>query len=124
MIPRTFSRVINRSAALQLPRVGSPGFSVSASSLHLSALVVALLVLTFDAGAAGITGTALKDAYDALNAMVNGYGKQLLTVIGFAVAAIGFIASNATSVIMKFVGYAIFLGVGLAGATSLVGAVV
>ena len=124
MIPRTFSRVINRSAALQLPRVGSPGFSVSASSLHLSALVVALLVLTFDAGAAGVTGTALKDAYDALNAMVNGYGKQLLTVIGFAVAAIGFIASNATSVIMKFVGYAIFLGVGLAGATSLVGAVV
>jgi hypothetical protein len=125
MIPRTFSRVINRSAALQLPRVGSPGFSVSAGSLHLSALLVlALLALTFDAGAAGVTGTALKDAYDALNAMVNGYGKQLLTVIGFAVAAIGFIASNATSVIMKFVGYAIFLGVGLAGATSLVGAVV
>ncbi len=124
MIPRTFSRVINRSAALQLPRAGSPGFSVSAGSLHLSALVLALLVLTFDAGAAGVTGTALKDAYDALNAMVNGYGKQLLTVIGFAVAAIGFIASNATSVIMKFVGYAIFLGVGLAGATSLVGAVV
>ncbi len=56
--------------------------------------------------------------------MVNGYGKQVLTLIGFAVAAIGFIASNATSVIMKFVGYAIFLGVGLAGAITLVGATV
>jgi hypothetical protein len=124
MIPRTFSRVINRSAALPLPRVGGPGFSASASLLHLSAFVLALLVLTFDAGAAGTSGTALQSAYTALNDMVNGYGKQLLTVIGFAVAAIGFIASNATSVIMKFVGYAIFLGVGLAGATSLVGAVV
>lgn len=129
MIPRTFSR----SFAIQLPRVASARFSLSASarsalsvsSLSRSALfVLALMALTFDAGAAGVTGTALKDAYDALNAMVNGYGKQLLTVIGFAVAAIGFIASNATSVIMKFVGYAIFLGVGLAGATSLVGAVV
>lgn len=129
MIPRNFSRVIDRGATLQhprvLPRVLLPGFSVSKSSLHLSVLfVLALMVMTFDVGAAGVTGTALKDAYDALNAMVNGYGKQLLTVIGFAVAAIGFIASNATSVIMKFVGYAIFLGVGLAGATSLVGAVV
>lgn len=129
MIPRTFSRVVARGATLQhpraLPRVLLPGFSVSKSSLHLSALfVLALMVMAFDVGAAGVTGTALKDAYDALNAMVNGYGKQLLTVIGFAVAAIGFIASNATSVIMKFVGYAIFLGVGLAGATSLVGAVI
>jgi len=132
MIPRTFSR----SFAMQLTRVASARFSLSASarsalsvsSLSRSALFVlalmAMMALTFDAGAAGVTGTALKDAYDALNAMVNGYGKQLLTVIGFAVAAIGFIASNATSVIMKFVGYAIFLGVGLAGATSLVGAVV
>lgn len=139
MIPRSFSRVVNRGAIQQLPRVHArallPGFSVSGNSLHMSAaslstlfvpvmFLLALMVLTFDVGAAGVTGTALKDAYDALNAMVNGYGKQLLTVIGFAVAAIGFIASNATSVIMKFVGYAIFLGVGLAGATSLVGAVI
>jgi len=125
MIPRTFSRLINRDATLQLPRVSLRGFSVSGSSLHLSALfLLAVMAMAFDAGAAGVTGTALKDAFDALDAMVNGYGKQLLTVIGFAVAAIGFIASNATSVIMKFVGYAIFLGVGLAGATSLVGAVI
>jgi hypothetical protein len=83
-----------------------------------------LLLLAFQVGAATNDGTALQAAFTALNDMVNGYGKQLLTLIGFAVAAIGFIASNATSVIMKFVGYAIFLGVGLAGAITLVGATV
>ncbi len=87
-------------------------------------LALALLALAFTAVAANNGGVALQAAYTTLNDMVNGFGKQLLTVIGFAVAAIGFIASNATSVIMKFVGYAIFLGVGLAGAVALVGAVI
>lgn len=86
--------------------------------------MLGLILIAFSAGAATTTGTALLTAYTALNDMINGYGKQLLTVIGFAVAAIGYIAANATSVIMKFVGYAIFLGVGLAAATTLVGAVI
>lgn len=85
---------------------------------------LALMVLALNVHAATNTGTALQGAYDQLNNMINGYGKQLLTVVGFAVAAIGFIAANATSVIMKFVGYAIFLGVGLAGAVTVVGAVI
>lgn len=85
---------------------------------------LALLLLAINADAATNDGTALQAAYNSLNEMINGYGKQLLTVVGFAVAAIGFIAANATSVIMKFVGYAIFLGVGLAGAVTVVGAVI
>ena len=85
---------------------------------------LALMVLAFTAISANNNGVALQAAYNTLNDMVNGFGKQLLTVMGFIVAAIGFIASNATSVIMKFVGYAIFLGVGLAAAVTLVGAVI
>ena len=108
------------SLSLHIPRVASlPSRAVMAFLFAL-----ALIALSFQVGAATNTGTALQAAFTALNDMVNGYGKQLLTLIGFAVAAIGFIASNATSVIMKFVGYAIFLGVGLAGAITLVGATV
>jgi hypothetical protein len=85
---------------------------------------LALLVAAFTALAAGTGGTALQAAYTAVNDMVGGYGKQLLTVIGFAVAAIGYMATNATGVVMKFIGFAIFLGVGLAAAVGLVGAVI
>lgn len=85
---------------------------------------LALMLVAFGAGAATNNGTALQSAYTALNDMVNGYGKQLLTVMGFGVAAIGYMAANATSIIMKFVGFAIFLGVGLAAAVTLVGAVI
>lgn len=87
-------------------------------------LALALLVVAFTALAAGTGGTALQAAYTAVNDMVGGYGKQLLTVIGFAVAAIGYMATNATGVVMKFIGFAIFLGVGLAAAVGLVGAVI
>lgn len=103
--------------ALRAPRLNAPLMWAAFGA-------VALMLLALDAGAATNTGTALQAAYSALNDMINGYGKQLLTVLGFAVAAIGFIAANATSVIMKFVGYAIFLGVGLAGAITVVGAVI
>ncbi|MCW5632767.1 MAG: hypothetical protein KIT17_05460 [Rubrivivax sp.] len=85
---------------------------------------LALLGAAFAALAAGTGGTALQAAYTAVNDMVGGYGKQLLTVIGFAVAAIGYMATNATGVVMKFIGFAIFLGVGLAAAVGLVGAVI
>jgi len=108
---------------LSLRHCAAPSLPTSQTITTLL-FAMALVVLAFQVGAATNTGTALQSAYSTLNDMVNGYGKQLLTVIGFGVAAIGFIASNATSVIMKFVGYAIFLGVGLAGAITLVGAVV
>lgn len=103
--------------SLRAPRMNS-------SFMWLAFAALALVLMALNAGAATNTGTALQGAYTALDDMINGYGKQLLTVVGFAVAAIGFIAANATSVIMKFVGYAIFLGVGLAGAVTIVGAVI
>jgi hypothetical protein len=77
-----------------------------------------------NAMAAGTGGTAIQAAYNAVNDMVNGYGKQLLMVIGFAVAAIGYMAANATSVVMKFIGFAIFLGVALPAGVGLAGATV
>jgi len=40
------------------------------------------------------------------------------------IAAIGYIATNASGVVMKFIGYAIFLGAALSAAVTLVGAVV
>jgi hypothetical protein len=103
--------------ALRAPRI-------NANLLWVVLGAMALMLLALNVGAATNTGTALQAAYTQLDDMINGYGKQLLTVVGFAVAAIGFIAANATSVIMKFVGYAIFLGVGLAGAVTVVGAVI
>lgn len=129
MIPRTaflnpFLKSFRNSGRARLHSARQWQSPSGALLLPALLMLVALSLVAFGVGAAGTTGAALEGAYDALDDMVNGYGKQLLTVIGFAVAAIGFIASNATSVIMKFVGYAIFLGVGLAGATSLVGAVV
>jgi len=95
-------------------------------NLVLLGAVLAILSLVAAVGvqAAGNTGTALKDAFTELNDMVNGYGKQILTLMGFTIAAIGYIATNASGVVMKFIGYAIFLGAALAAAITLVGAVV
>lgn len=86
--------------------------------------LLALLIVAFQVGAAGTGGTALQSAYTAVNDMVNGYGKALMTVIAFALAMIGWFASNSTGVILKFIGFAIFAGVGLAAAIGLVGAVI
>ena len=92
--------------------------------LYMLLAVAALYLLAFQVGAANNTGLALKPAFDILDGIVNGYGKQLLFVLGFAVAGITYMVANTTSVIMKFVGYAIFLGVALAGGLTLVGAVI
>ncbi|MBQ0946397.1 hypothetical protein KAK07_23880 [Ideonella sp. 4Y16] len=86
-------------------------------------LLVALL-FAFDATAASNKGTALQAAYNSLDDMANGYGKQILTLMGFVIAAIGYIATNASGVVMKFIGYAIFLGAALSAAVTLVGAVI
>lgn len=82
------------------------------------------LLLAFDLQAATNKGTALQAAYTSLDDMANGYGKQILTLMGFIIAAIGYIATNASGVVMKFIGYAIFLGAALGAAITLVGAVI
>lgn len=97
---------------------------MSVNHLWFAAGLIGLLMMAFGAMAATTGGVALQSAFTMLDEMVMGYGKSLLTVIGFAVAAIGYLAANATSVIMKFVGYAIFLAVGLPAAVGLVGAVI
>jgi hypothetical protein len=113
------------NASLVLADPAAPGATKRFGRFTGYALfALALLVVAFTALAAGTGGTALQAAYTAVNDMVGGYGKQLLTVIGFAVAAIGYMATNATGVVMKFIGFAIFLGVGLAAAVGLVGAVI
>jgi hypothetical protein len=98
----------------------------SRSSMTTFAIVLAITCLSGALGlhAATTEGAALKDAFDSLNAMANGYGKQILTLMGFVIAAIGYIATNASGVVMKFIGYAIFLGAALGAAITLVGATI
>ena len=109
---------------ITIPRLPSAIASLPTNHLTAVFLTLGLMLLAFQVGAATNTGPALQSAYTALNDLVNGYGKQVLTLIGFVIAAFGFLASNATGVIAKFIGYAIFLGVGLAAALVLVGATV
>jgi hypothetical protein len=87
------------------------------------ALAVSLLAI-LSATAAGTTGVALQGAYDQLDDLANGYGKQIMTLMGFVICAVGYFGANSASAVFKFVGYAIFLGAGLGGAITLVGAVV
>ena len=87
-------------------------------------LATALLLAVFGATAATNDGTALQEAFETLDGMANGYGKQILILMGFVMCGIAFIATNAAGVVMKFIGYAIFLGAGLGAAVTLVGAVV
>lgn len=96
------------------------------NSMLMFAIVFAVtcLMLALGAHAATNEGTALQGAYDSLNQMANGYGKQILTLMGFVIAAIGYIATNASGVVMKFIGYAIFLGAALGAAVTLVGATI
>jgi len=93
------------------------------TALLLLALAVSLLAM-FDVTAATNTGTALQAAYTSLDELANGYGKQILTLMGFVIAAVGYFAANSSSAVFKFIGYAIFLGAALGAATTLVGAVV
>lgn len=105
------------------PALRLPTFKSGSIWAFFGALAMTLLIAGL-ATAATNNGTPLQAAYNTLNDMVNGYGKQLLTVMGFGVAGIGYMATNATGIVMKFVGFAIFLGVGLAAAVALVGAVI
>lgn len=100
------------------------GFSLTRRQTTSLVLAVLVTLFTFGAFAATNNGTALQAAYNSLDAMANGYGKQILTLCGFVIAAIGYLATNASGVVMKFIGYAIFLGAALAAATTLVGATI
>jgi hypothetical protein len=86
--------------------------------------LLSVLGITGIAEAATTTGAALKPAFDALNDIAGGYGKQLLVLIGFIVVALGFWAVTAGALIVKFVGYIIFLSVALGAAVTLSGAVI
>ena len=97
------------------------------AATNLAFVLIALLaLLTAIQGvhAAGVTGAALKPAFDAVNDIVGGYGKQLLVLVGFVAAGFAVLASNAASAILKFIGYVIFLGVGLGIAVVVSGAVI
>lgn len=93
------------------------------SLIALFAVALALFA-PMAAQAATNTGTALLPAFTALNDMVGGYGKQLMVLVGFFLGAIGIMLAQAASALMKFVGYTIFLGTGLAAAMTVSGAVI
>lgn len=105
------------------PLLRMPAFDWSNLAFGLIAALAMLAAMT-GADAAGVTGTALKPAFDILNDIVGGYGKQLLVLVGFVAAAFAVLASNAASAILKFIGYIIFLGVALTAAIALSGAVI
>jgi len=106
---------------LAVPRAGTT-FNWTFLAFVLIAVLSCLAV--FSVQAAGVTGVALKPAFDAINDIANGYGKQLLVLVGFVAAAFAVLAANAASAIMKFIGYIIFLAVGLTAALALSGAVI
>lgn len=103
----------------------SPGAApINWTAVAFALIAVLALMAAFSADAAGVTGIALKPAFDAINDIANGYGKQLLVLVGFVAAAFAVLAANAASAIMKFIGYIIFLAVGLTAALALSGAVI
>lgn len=93
-------------------------------AINVLLLAAVALLAAFSATAATNDGTALQAAFETLDGMANGYGKQILILMGFVICGIAFLATNAAGVVMKFIGYAIYLGAGLGAAITLVGAVV
>ena len=86
--------------------------------------LLAALLLSDVACAAGTTGTALQGAFTTLDDMANGYGKQLLVLVAFVGAAFALMAANAGGAIMKFIGVVIFLASALPAAITLSGATI
>ena len=102
-----------------------PAFKLNRQqAINLLLLAAVALLAAFSATAATNDGTALQAAFETLDGMANGYGKQILILMGFVICGIAFLATNAAGVVMKFIGYAIYLGAGLGAAITLVGAVV
>lgn len=99
-------------------------FFTKRNLLLIGFVILAAMLATFGANAATDDGTALQAAYESLNDLANGYGKQILTLMGFVIAAVGYFGANSSSAVFKFIGYAIFLGAALGAAVTLVGAVI
>lgn len=76
---------------------------------------------TLDANA---EGQALAAAYNKVNDLTGGYGKALVISIGFIVTVFAILASQATGPVLKFIGIAIFLSMGLGAALTLAGATI
>lgn len=108
-----------------VPTLRMPALKINWTALAFALIsVLAFLAAMQGANAAGVTGAALKPAFDAVNDIVGGYGKQLLVLVGFVAAGFSILASNAASAMLKFIGYIIFLGVALGIAVVVSGAVV
>lgn len=87
-------------------------------------VILAIMCLMQLSHAATATGTALKPAFDTLNDLTNGYGKQLLVLVGFVGAGLAMLAAQAMGAVMKFIGFIVFLAVGLGAAVTLSGALI
>lgn len=114
----------SRALTVAAPQPAVPSFVRRHPWLTINLIGLTLLAVIAGAIAAGTGGTALQGAYTLFNDMVNGYGKSLLLSIGFALTLIAWWATQATGVILKFVGWSIFAAVGLPAAIAMVGAVV
>ena len=69
-------------------------------------------------------GQALKAAFDAVDDLTGGYGKALVLSIGFIVTVFGILASQATAPVLKYIGIAIYMSMGLGAALPLGGALI
>lgn len=115
---------MNRPFALSTPQARltavATTHSVRLTFWMLTALV--LVAASFAAFAAGNGGAALQAAYDQVNDMASGYGKQLIILIGFIMTLLAWYSSNSSGPILRFIGLAIFASVGLAAALAIAGA--
>lgn len=102
----------------------APPKHAQSALITVAIALVLTFMLTCVVQAGGTTGAALKPAFDMLNDIVAGYGTQLLVLVGFVAAAFAVMAVNATGAILKFIGFVIFLAVGLGAAIGLSGAVI
>jgi hypothetical protein len=89
-------------------------------------MMAALVAMAAIGGAEAATtaGDSLKAAYDTLNGLSAGYGKQLVVLVGFIATAFGMLASQATGPVLKFMGVVIFLAVGLGAGITLSGGLI
>jgi hypothetical protein len=87
-------------------------------------VLFAMLAITGVAQAAGTTGTVLQPTYNLLNDLANGYGKQIIILVGFVAAMLALVALRGFAPILGYIGFAIFAGVGLALGLGVAGALI
>lgn len=103
-----------RAAQARLPAIGLAAVPALATLLAITATRAADLT----------KGVALQAAYNTIDDMMLGYGKGLLVLIAFVAAGFSLMAANATSGVLKFIGFIVFLSVGFGAALALSGALV